>query len=267
MLILSLWSILWLSLPLVFLGLSLFLFFDLLGTQVFKKRVLAQARALWQEELPARQAQAIPAALSAYQVFTRTQNEVTGARLRMRVKGASRRLGRKHWRPFEGKAFFAPLQPLMVWYADWTWELFVSIKGQGQLWPAQSEVAYRLFSILPISGPKITTLNAMLGLAATAWQPWLWPYLAGKWEAGSGNDATFVSPEGLCTHFVFEKTGAIDSLENGELRIEYSDYRPFGEQQFPFLLHVFVKRADGSWFLQAQVEVTDLVWDGEFAWW
>ncbi len=267
MLILTFWSILWFSLPLAFLGLSLFLLLDLMGTQAFKKRALAQARALWQEPMPARPAQPIPAALSAYQVFTRTQSEGTGTLLRMRIKGASRRLGRKSWRPFEGKAFFAPLQQRMVWYADWTWELFVSIKGQGQLSPTQSETAFRLFSFLPIGGPKISTLNAQLGLAATVWQPWTWPYLEGTWQEKNPNLVAFSTAQGLAALFAFETSGAVKSLENEELRIEYSDYRPFGSQQFPFLLHVFVKKADGTWFLQAQVEVTDLVWDGEFAWW
>jgi hypothetical protein len=267
MLILSLWSTLWFGLPMAFLGLSLFLLLDLLGTQLFKKQAQTQARDLWLAPLSVRQAQPIPPILAAYQLFTGSQNEGTGSRLRMRIKGASRRLGRKSWRPFEGKAFFTPLQQSMLWYADWTWELFVSLKGQGQLWPSQSEVAYRLFSFLPIPGPKVNTLNAMFSLAATVWQPWLWPYLEGKWEAGNAKAATYVSTQGFLAQFTFEDNGAVKSLENEELRIEYEDFRPFGEQRFPFLLHIFVKKADGTWFLIAQLELTDLVWDGEFAWW
>jgi hypothetical protein len=265
------------------------LLLDLLGSGLFRLLVRPRAKQHWeaaQPSLDAPQVQAEQSPQSWLNYLTQSSQTQTepSARVRLRMKGIVRSSSKGEWHPAEIKAFFT-LQPLaMVWYADITRAFMVSVKATEQYGESQGFSTRWFLSTFPYRWKKavlpsaMAQRNAFYALAAAVWQPQWWLFYSINWSETNVNDGLAFT----CTldgQLLFLKAKINDQQELEELSLwsenwqewqtalRWSDYRFFQEQKMPFQVEVLRKDKAEEVFTQADLQVTDVVQKGKYAWW
>lgn len=265
------------------------LLLDLLGSGLFRLLVRPRAKQNWESA----QSPIAPQTIQENQVpqswldylsqSSQAQTDPSG-RIRLRMKGIVRRSSESKWHPAEIKAFFT-LRPLtMVWYADITRAFMVSVKATEQYGQSRGFSTRWLLSTFPYRWQKaalplaLAQRNAFYSLAAAVWQPQWWLFYSINWSETTVDDGlafTFT----IADQPFFLKAKINDQQELEELSLwsenwqewqtvlRWSDYRLFQEQKMPFQVEVLRKDKTGKVFVQADLQVTDVVQKGKYAWW
>lgn len=262
------------------------LLLDLLGSGLFRLLVRPRAKQNWDaaqsptDPEPIQQDQ-YPQPWLDYLAQSDLTHIEPSARVRLRMKGVVRSSSKSKWHPAEIKAFFT-LQPLtMVWYADITRAFMVSVKATEQYGQSQGFSTRWLLSTFPYWWKKaalpLAQRNAFYSLAAAVWQPQWWLIYTIKWSETKVDELAFT-----CTiegQPFFLKAQINDQQELEELSLwsenwqewqtalHFSDYQEFQEQKMPFQVEVLRKDNAGEVFVQADLQVTDVVQKGKYAWW
>lgn len=264
------------------------LLLDLFGSGLFRLLVRPRAKQNWE----AAQSPIIPQTIQENQVpqswldylsqSSQAQTDPSG-RIRLRMKGIVRSSSKGKWHPAEIKAFFT-LQPLtMVWYADITRAFMVSVKATEQYGQSQGFSTSWLLSTFPFRWHNATQpsamaqRNAFYALAAAVWQPQWWLFYPLNWKGSVREDWAFSCTMDGHLFFLKAKINAQQELEELSLwsenwqewqtALRFSDYRLFQEQKMPFQVEVLRKDKAGEVFVQADLQVTDVVQKGKYAWW
>ena len=58
-----------------------------------------------------------------------------------------------------------------------------------------------------------------------------------------------------------------ENWKEWQTALRWSDYRLFQEQKMPFQVEILRKDKTGNVFVQADLQVTDVVQKGKYAWW
>ena len=61
--------------------------------------------------------------------------------------------------------------------------------------------------------------------------------------------------------------GMSENWQEWQAALRWSDYRVFQEQKMPFQVEVLRRDKAGEVFVQADLQVTDVVQKGKYAWW
>lgn len=264
------------------------LLLDLFGSGLFRLLVRPRARRNWEIAQLPEQAQNNttdnqPEIWLNYLRHAGYDSGEKTAHLRLKMKGIVRSKAKGQWHPAECRAFFT-LQPLsLVWYADITRAFMVSVKATEQYAQNHAFSTRWVLSTFPFRWAKgtgaqeLVQRNAFYGLAGAVWQPqWWWHYTL---EWGEIENDTLLLK---CRHQEFAfclkaKINAAQELAELSLWTEnwqvwqtgllFSDYREVEGQKMPFQVEVLRKDKNGAAFVQAELEVTDRVQKGKYAWW
>ncbi|WP_373550435.1 DUF6544 family protein [Haliscomenobacter sp.] len=264
------------------------LLLDLLGSGLFRLLVRPRAKQNWEAaqspvDAPTIQQNQPPQPWLDYLTQSSQTHPEPSARVRLRMKGVVRSSPKGKWHPAEIKAFFT-LQPLtMVWYADITRAFMVSVKATEQYGKSQGFSTRWLLSTFPFRWKKealpqiLAQRNAFYTLAAAVWQPYWWSYYDLTWEKFEADSLEFTCKVEGHTFFLKAKINDQQELEELSLwsenwqewqaALRWSDYRLFQEQKMPFQVEVLRKDKVGEAFIQANLQVTDVVQKGKYAWW
>ena len=264
------------------------LLLDLLGSGLFRLLVRPRAKHNWE----AAQSPTDPEPIQQDQypqpwLDYLTQNNPTHAepstRVRLRMKGIVRNSSKSKWHPAEIKAFFTLLPLTMVWYADITRAFMVSVKATEQYGESQGFSTRWLLSTFPYRWKKVALplalaeRNAFYSLAAAVWQPQWWLFYQLNWNETMVDGQAFNCTLDGQPFFLKAKINDQQELEELSLwsenwqewqtALRWSDYRVFQEQKMPFQVEVLRRDKAGEVFVQADLQVTDVVQKGKYAWW
>ena len=264
------------------------LLLDLLGSGLFRLLVRPRAKHNWEAaqspvDAPAIQQNQSPQPWLDYLTQSGQTHAEPSARVRLRMKGVVRSSPKGKWHPAEIKAFFT-LQPLtMVWYADITRAFMVSVKATEQYGESQGFSTHWLFSTFPYRWKKaalplaLAQRNAFFSLAAAVWRPHWWLFYRLNWSESNTDSLVFICTIDGQSSFLKAQINAQYELEELSLwsenwqewqaALRWSDYRVFQEQKMPFQVEVLRKDKAGEAFVQADLQVTDVVQKGKYAWW
>lgn len=203
--------------------------------------------------------------------------------LRFKLKGAQKKEQAKHWRPVEAKQF-QTLKPLaMTYYEDATPGFLWSVKKYRGIqdkiaWSRQWAFSFFLFN--PQKDKDDKWLNWMHLLASLPWLPDL-AYLKGlHWEKdirGNGVIATMhINGKRIRAYYTFPTNGLISSCycvldevlgstSEVKLSYQYFDFEDVESWRVP--LRIKIKEVRQKSVIEAQLKITQLVYNEEFAWW
>ena len=264
------------------------LLLDLLGSGLFRLLVRPRAKRNWDEAQSSIEASTIqddqsPQSWLNYLTQSNPTHAEPSSRVRLRMKGIVRSNPKSKWHPAEIKAFFT-LQPLtMVWYADITRAFLVSVKATEQYSQSQGFSTRWLLSTFPYRWKKaalplaLAQRNAFYSLAAAVWQPNWWLFYQLNWNEAMVDGLAFTCTMDGQPFFLKAQINDQQELEELSLwsenwqewqaAIRWSDYRLFQEQKMPFQVEILRKDKTGEVFVQADLQVTDVVQKGKYAWW
>jgi hypothetical protein len=264
------------------------LLLDLLGSGLFRLLVRPRAKQNWDAaqssiEAPTIQAEQSPQPWLNYLTQSNPTHTAPSTLVRLRMKGIVRSKAKGKWHPAEIKAFFT-VQPLtMVWYADISRAFMVSVKATEQYGKSQGFSTRWLLSTFPYRWKKaalplaLAQRNAFYSLAAAVWQPQWWWFYQLNWSETMVDGLAFTSTIDGQLFFLKAKINDQHELEELSLwsenwqewqtALRWSDYRLFQEQKMPFQVEVLRKDKAGEVFVQADLQVTDVVQKGKYAWW
>jgi hypothetical protein len=264
------------------------LLLDLLGSGLFRLLVRPRAKQNWEVapssiETPTIQQDQSPQSWLNYLTQSNPTHAAPSTRVRLRMKGIVRNSSKGKWHPAEIKVFFT-LQPLtMVWYADITRAFMVSVKATEQYGQSRGFSTRWLLSTFPYRWKKealpqtLAQRNAFYALAAAVWQPYWWSYYDLTWKKFEADSLEFTCKVEGRVFFLKARVNAQHELEELSLwsenwqewqaALRWSDYRLFQEQKMPFQVEVLRKDKTGEVFVQADLQVTDVVQKGKYAWW
>jgi hypothetical protein len=264
------------------------LLLDLLGSGLFRLLVRPRAKQNWDAAQSPIEASTIqgnqpPQSWLNYLTQSNPTHTEPSTRVRLRMKGVVRNSAKSQWHPAEIKAFFT-LQPVtMVWYADITRAFMVSVKATEQYGQSQGFSTRWLLSTFPFRWKKaslplpLAQRNAFFSLAAAVWQPQWWLVCAIKWGGTTAESLAFTCTIEGQPFFLKAKINDQQELEELSLwsenwqewqaALRWSDYQEFQEQKMPFQVEILRKDNAGEVFVQADLQVTDVVQKGKYAWW
>lgn len=272
-------------LPDITLFVTAWLLLDLFGSGIFRLLVRPRARRNWElAQLP----QPTPSSsqpslwLNYLQQVGPHAAEPT-PHLRLKMKGVLRNKANGQWHPAECRAFFT-ISPLsMVWYADITRAFMVSVKATEQYTQAQAFSTRWLLSTFPFrwvqaSGAQnLVQRNVFYSLAGAVWQPQWWGYAGLEFDREEQGSLRFRYSHQNLSLWIKAGINANQELEelslwseNGQewlAGLRFSNYRVVEEQKMPFRVEVLQKNAAGVIFVQADLDITDVVQKGKYAWW
>lgn len=262
------------------------LLLDLLGSGLFRLLVRPRARRNWEVAQLPKQAPSSTEQptrwLNYLQQVGHDAAEFT-PHLRLKMKGVLRHKSNGQWHPAECRVFFT-INPLsMVWYADITRAFMVSVKATEQYAQAKAFKTYWILSTFPFrwvkaSGEqKLAQRNIFYSLAGAVWQPQWWEYAGLEFVEEEQDLLRFRYKNQELSLWIKAKINAAQELEelslwseNGQewqAGLRFSDYRAVEEQKMPFRVEILQKNAAGVIFVQADLEITDVVQKGKYAWW
>lgn len=264
------------------------LLLDLFGSGLFRLLVRPRARRNWETAQLPQQAQTT-ASNQQPQLWLNYLHQIgydsgeNTAHLRLKMKGIVRSKAKGQWHPAECRVFFTA-QPLsMIWYADITRAFMVSVKATEQYGQIQAFSTRWVLSTFPFRWMKATGIhelaqrNAFYGLAGAVWQPQWWEHYNLEWGEIESDTLLFKYHYQALLFWVKAKINAHQELEELSLWTEnwqawqagllFSDYREVEGQKLPFQVEVLRKDKNGAAFVQAELEVTDIVQKGKYAWW
>ncbi len=275
-------------LPEVTYFITAWLLLDLLGSGLFRLLVRPRAKQNWEAaqssiEAPTIQEDQSPQPWLDYLSQSGQILTEPSTRVRLRMKGIVRSSSKGKWHPAEIKAFFT-LQPLtMVWYADITRAFMVSVKATEQYSESQGFSTRWLLSTFPFRWKKealplaLAQRNAFYSLTAAVWQPQWWLFYQLNWSKTNVDALAFTCTLDSRLFFLKAKINVQHDLEELSLwsenwqewqaALRWSDYRLFQEQKMPFQVEILRKDKAGEVFVQADLQVTDVVQKGKYAWW
>jgi len=273
-------------LPEISLFITAWLLLDLFGSGLFRLLVRPRARRNWElAQLPKTTPSSAPPPTRWLNYLQQVGHYAPAPtpHLRLKMKGVLRSKANGQWHPAECRAFFT-INPLsMVWYADVTRAFMVSVKATEQYAEAQAFSTRWILSTFPFrwlktsGGQKLVQRNIFYSLAGAVWQPqwWLYAGLEFVQEEQEWLQSRY-SHQGLslCIKARINAAQELEDLslwsENGQewqAGLRFSDYRVVEEQKMPFRVEVLQKNAAGEVFVQADLEITDVVQKGTYAWW
>lgn len=264
------------------------LLLDLLGSGLFRLLVRPRAKQNWEAapssiDTPTTQQDQSPQSWLNYLTQSHLIPAESSTRVRLRMKGIVRSSSKSKWHPAEIKAFFTLLPLTMVWYADITRAFMVSVKATEQYGQSLGFSTRWLLSTFPYRWKKaalpsgLAQRNAFYSLAAAVWQPQWWSFYQFKWSETNADNLAFTCT--LDGQLFFLKAKINDQRELEELSLwnenwqewqtalRWSEYRVFQEQKMPFQVEVLRRDKMGDVFVQADLQVTDVVQKGKYAWW
>jgi len=264
------------------------LLLDLLGSGLFRLLVRPRAKQNWEaaqspEAIQPIQPNQSPQPWLDYLAQSDQTHIEPSAHVRLRMKGIVRSSSKGKWHPAEIKAFFT-LQPLtMVWYADITRAFMVSVKATEQYCESRGFSTRWLLSTFPYRWKKealplnLAQRNAFYSLAAAVWQPYWWSFYTINWSEPMVGGLAFSCIIDGQPFFLKAQINDQQDLEELSLwsenwqewqaALRWSDYRLFQEQKMPFQVEILRKNKAGEVFVQADLQVTDVVQKGKYAWW
>lgn len=273
-------------LPEITLFITIWLLLDLLGSGLFRLLVRPLAKQNWLSAKLENLSDLGGNFPQLWQNYLQQSGKIfehPSAHLRMRIKGVVRTHGQKTWHPAEGRAFFT-VQPLaMVWYADITRAFLVSVKATEQYQGNKAFSTRWILSAIPFRWKKenlpgsLAQRNAFYNLSAAVWQPCWWSLYDLQWAAVEGQELAFSCQ--IPNQLLFLKARINEQAEMEELScwtenwqhfqtaLHFGDYREFQEQRLPFKVEITRVDKGGNRFTQADLQITDLVYHGDYAWW
>lgn len=262
------------------------LLLDLLGSGLFRLLVRPRARRNWEsaqlpEQMPANSVQ--PTLWLNYLQQVGHDASKSTPHLRLKMKGVLRSKANGQWHPAECRAFFT-ISPLsMVWYADITRAFMVSVKATEQYTQAKAFSTRWILSTFPFrwvkasGAQKLAQRNAFYTLVGAVWQPQWWRYANLEFAQEEQGSIRFRYLHQDLALWIKAKINAAEKLEELSLWSEgwqewqaglrFSNYRVVEEQKMPFRVEILQKNAAGEIFVQADLEITDVVQKGKYAWW
>ncbi|AEE49953.1 DUF6920 family protein [Haliscomenobacter hydrossis] len=261
---------------------------DLLGSGLFRLIVRPRAKRYWEaaEEplLPQKlaQNQFPPQWLQYLEKSGATKAEPSG-KVRLRMKGVVRTKPSGKWHPSECKAFFTSKPLTMVWYADITRAFLVSIKATEQFAQGQGFSTRWILSTFPYRWKSVglpqsmAQRNAFYNLAAAVWQPQWWWFYALDWRETADDllpftctiddQVFFLKAQFNPAHQLTELSHWQENWQEINTKLVFSDYQMVQEQSIPLQVEVLEKDANGLLFVHIDLQVTDVVQKGPYAWW
>jgi hypothetical protein len=119
--------------------------------------------------------------------------------------------------------------------------------------------------------------NAFYALAAVVWQPSWWLQYVPKWSethAALGCFTITLGQEELFLKVTFSATNELSEMslwdknwQNWQRSLRFSAYQELQGQRIPFRVEVLQKDRQGELFAAADLELTDWVEQGAYAWW
>ncbi|GAB5552629.1 MAG: hypothetical protein Sapg2KO_22200 [Saprospiraceae bacterium] len=203
--------------------------------------------------------------------------------LRLKLKGAQKKEQAKHWQPVEAKQF-QTLNPLaMTYYEDstpgflWSIKKYRGIQGKKEWYRRWT---FSLFSFNQQQGKDEQWLNWMHLLASLPWLPDL-AYLTDlHWEKDIRENCVIatihINGKRIRAYYTFHTNGQISSCScvldevlsstsKVRLSYQYFDFEDVESWRVP--LRVKIKETQLKSALEAQLKITQLVYNEEFAWW
>lgn len=251
---------------------------DLLTISSARREARRLAQSLYAQPVEQQQSFQIPArfpeALRDYIIRSGILEKEPGTVVRMRRKGVLRWHEKGNWQPFEGKFFISVLTPAMVEFSDVTTGLFCSrsilhaISPEGFKWSEKRwGLGFRpsFFDRADIGGYLLLEY-----FAAGAWCPYIWLQSNLNWEEGLNGELVVKPDANLALTLHFSDDGLPKRLSgnvgNSTITYTYSDYQHLGGALLP--LHWTLEISGrGTRYTHLHGQVTDIVTEGNFAWW
>ena len=260
---------------------------DLLGSGLFRLIVRPRAKRYWDatEEplLPLQLEHQFPPQWQQYLEKSGAILAEPSSKVRLRMKGIVRTKPTGKWHPTECKAFFTSNPLTMVWYADITRAFLVSIKATEQFAQGQGFSTRWILSIFPYrwkqaSLPEtMAQRNAFYSLAAAVWLPQWWLHYTLDWHETAydllpftctiGDQVFFLKAQFNAAHQLTELSQWQENWQEVNTKLVFSDYQMVQEQSIPLQVEVLEKDANGQLFVYIDLQVTDVVQKGPYAWW
>lgn len=277
---------LWNYLPELSLLITGWLLLDLFGSGLFRLLVRPRAKRHWTaatddlQNQPLRQ-NLFPRNWLNYLAQSGSITDEPSGRVRLRMKGVVKARQQGKWHPAECKAFFTLAPLTLVWYADITRAFLMSIKATEQFASVRGLSTRWFLSTFPYRWKEpmlpnpIAQRNAFFGLAGAVWQPHWWHYCTMEWSetdaeaftCTTGQQVFFLKAKFTNTNALAELSLWNDNWQQVQAALAFSDYQPVSEQSLPLNVQVLEKNAQGQLFVRADLQVTDVVQKGEYAWW
>jgi hypothetical protein len=279
---------LWNYLPELSLLITGWLLLDLFGSGLFRLLVRPRAKRYWNAAADGLQNQPLrpnpfPHNWLDYLAQSGPIMDEPSGRVRLRMKGVVKAREQGKWHPAECKAFFTLAPSTLVWYADITRAFLVSIKATEQFAFGRGLSSRWLLSTFPYRWKQpvlpypIAQRNAFFGLAGAVWQPHWWHYCTMEWSGEEANADAFTCVVEQQVFFLkakFSDTNALselslwnDNWQQVQAALVFNDYQSVSAQNLPLNVQVLEKNAQGQLFVRADLQVTDIVQKGGYAWW
>lgn len=261
---------------------------DSIGSKRLRRQVIKQSKAHFEHS------KNIDAQLPPYQKYTEDlQRFLIYAKkmdaspiqtLRFKLKGAQKKEEAKHWQPIEAKQF-QTLSPLaMTYYEDRTLGFLWSIKKYRFLQDKKTGERQWMLSLFPFNqkrGKDDQWLNWMHLLASLPWLPDLAFSPSLHWEKDDFREnctiATMhINGKRIRAYYTFTPHGqllsctcildkVLGSTSKVSLSYQYFDFEYVENWQVPLRVRTKEKRTQVT--LEAELKITQLVYNEDFAWW
>jgi len=265
----------------ILLTVSVLIFLDSMGSKRIRTGVIHRAKSgfaksLEEESQVLEKEEALPKVLQQYLENTGTLPGLAGQNIRLKFKGAKRRIKGKRWIPLEAKYFLSRASLQMDFYQDATLGFLCSKKTVSHWSQEQRSYTEHLFSLISKSGEKTAPAADLLLWVGLPWLAEAYLSSSVKWTESSKNQANFQFDLGAKTLYgscIFGKDTYLKTLvlslkegrESEGLVINYQDYKSFENRIVPFAFQLTQNCGKSAW--EYQFEVTDIIENEPFAWW
>lgn len=257
----------------VFWVMTVLITLDSIGSKRLRAKVIHLGKHFFAEAEKATEPVAkenLPELLRTYLDFACAKKAGPIQNLRMKIKGAVQRPGRKTWNPIEAKLFLTSSPEQMLYYEDRTLAFLVSQKTFRQL-DAQNKIQTKaILSIFPQAAAPVI-LNQMHTIAALAWRPdWLL-YFPLEWSVTESGTLK-ANKENIEIQLEIDTdSGQVltctctDQQSDCTLAYRYSDYDE--EESFQVPMSFEIEEVYSGKKFNYVCQVTGLIYNEDFAWW
>ena len=258
---------------------------DSIGSKQVRRLIINKAKSAFEyalaedNEVSLGSAESLPRELKRFLKASQAQEAIPPLTLRMKLKGAVKAATKKSWTPIEQKLFLSYQPASFISYQDLTLGFLISQKQFTILNSNEAQAGTKVLSVFSKnrgSHERRLIEGGLHYLAMLPWQPNLARSSFIQWK---GTTATLVlGKRNIKGEFRFNKKGLIQQLSgtfslkdsSGTAKINfqfnYSDYRSYDHLMVPFHLKVLYWQGKSTNDL-FEFDVTDLVYNEDFAWW
>lgn len=257
----------------IFLVMTLLITLDSIGSKRLRARVIRLGKQFFARAtttLPTLNKDDLPELLQAYLGYACAKKAAPIQNLRMKIKGAVQKQGRTNWYPIEAKLFLTTTPEQLLYYEDRTMAFLGSQKSFHQLEPENNLRSRAILSLFPQTTAPVV-LNKMQEIASVAWRP---DWLLHQSLIWTVSEATVLTTQqggiAISLHIDIDSGKLLachcsDTETGATVNFQYSDFEEVEAYLVPMTFDVR-ESYSGKEFIY-RFQVTELIYNEDFAWW